>query len=133
MSYEAERAIAKAATPGPWKVHPLPDGKFGADWKSIWADVNNPVVMHDSYTRQEFGEAACHHGVEISEADAAHIAAFNPEFCLGLLDKLERYAAALRVWVCRGHREGGVGTHQAGNIDCDLAREALNATKANDD
>ena len=87
------RELHSKATPGLWLVEPLPDGKFGADWKSIWAG-REPVVMYASYTRQAFGEAECHHGVEISEADGILIAAMHNALP-ALLDTLERYRVAL--------------------------------------
>ena len=56
MSYEAERAIAKAALDGP------DDGSCGCE--ACWPPA------------------------------AEFWSTFNPEFCLGLLDKLERYKGA---------------------------------------
>ena len=94
MSYEAERATAKAAL---------------KHQEEQCAHTPHPCPLTD------------------------HQRTFDPGFCEKLLDENERYEKALLVWVCRGHREGGVGTHQAGNIDCDLARDALNPTEANDD
>ena len=83
MSYEAERAIAKAAQHG--------------------------------FAYRGFGYAA-------------HITTFNPEFCLGLLDKLERYEAALDdIMNIHDYQDRG-------NESYWLAKRALalNPTEAND-
>jgi len=56
-------------TPTPWRVEPLPDGRFGKDWKTIWSG-QTPVVLADSFKRTDFEETECHHGVQISDDDA---------------------------------------------------------------
>lgn len=58
-----------------WIVRATPEGKFGANWKSIWTESRQPVVTVDSFMRRANGEDECYHGVNISEANAALIAA----------------------------------------------------------
>lgn len=68
MSYEAERAITKAALAEP------------GEWYTATDDDEDEIIR------------------VLSRADLAHIATFNPEFCLGLLDKLEQIGS---LFVCR--------------------------------
>ena len=81
MSYEAERAIAKAAKHG--------------------------------FAYRGFGYAE-------------HIATFNPEFCLGLLDKLERYERLSKWMQCDWDCNDRLSS---GGCDCGF-QAALNQTEA---
>jgi hypothetical protein len=74
MSYEAERAIAKASTSGPWRW-----AEYKTDGWNAVIDANDTMIA------------------DCDANDGLHIATFNPEFCLGLLDKLERYERALEA------------------------------------
>ena len=70
------REKAEKATLGPWVVDP--DTRPGMEW-------NNHIVT-------EAGFRVCfmaHSGAADNEATAAHIAAFNPETALALLDVVE--------------------------------------------
>ena len=142
MSYEAERAIAKAATPGPREVVYDPDddhdsGRRCPSWWVKFKDAPPQMLYRDSTLMRE--------------ADAIHFATFNPEFCLGLLDKLERYEAALKTWKCfychgrgiepcmcdgqscrGGCDAGGKCSYCVGTGLSKEATVALNPTEAND-
>ena len=113
MNYEAERAIAKAATPGPREVvyDPDDDHDSGRRCPSWW------VKFKDAPPQMLYGDSTL-----MREADAIHFATFNPEFCLGLLDmaeKAERYERALLLIAPWGDGYDGA-----------IARKALNPTES---
>lgn len=54
------------------------------------------------------------------DAQATEIAALKDA-----REQIEGYRQALEHWICRAHRIGEHGEHQAGNPDCDYARRAL--------
>ena len=67
MSYEAERAIAKVATSGPWFAYLSLDHGWTVQHAGGWI-----ARLLDAVKRP-------------AKANATFIATFNPEFCLGLL------------------------------------------------
>ena len=80
------RAIAKAATPGPWITD------IGQGMAFVVAEVRTgrpggEVIIQCRPTVSRLRD------VVPNAANAIYAATFNPEFCLGLLDKLERYEA----------------------------------------
>ena len=88
MSYEAERAIAKAALAEP------------GEWYTPADDDEDEIIRI------------------LSRVDLAHIATFNPEFCLGLLDlaeKAERYEIHARALddLARVQSQDGNWNHDA--------------------
>ena len=104
MSYEAERAIAKAALAEP------------GEWYTPADDDEDEIIRI------------------LSRVDLAHIATFNPEFCLGLLDlaeKAKRYEKALQNIVLADVALSVDGQRVTWPID--EARDALNPTEAKDD
>lgn len=76
--YEKERAIALAATPGPWAMRDSDDGEL-----EFYIDSEKELDLGRIW-------GGCSH---LPEDDARFVATFNPQFVLGLLDRLERMGA----------------------------------------
>jgi hypothetical protein len=87
---EETAAKATAATPGPWEWIPGKDG---------WDTQNGPTLIragHDGEGDRELTEvlAGWGHdawGMDVSEADAAHIAHHNPAFVLANVGAQQRF------------------------------------------
>ncbi len=77
------RAIAKGATPGPRVVIYDPDDNHDSKPHPNWY-----VTFGEGFNASDTSL--------MNEADATFFATFNPEFCLGLLDKLEQLTGTCR-------------------------------------
>lgn len=80
------RKAAEAATPGPWKTHLVDDTCVVADSVDVATTCDSSNVERSDSYNNDF---------ERMEADAAYIAAANPQAILALLD--ERDALTARV------------------------------------
>ena len=69
------RALAEAATPGPWEDV---SNRYGYDVSETWAVEPVAPSVHN----------ICH--VTVGQRDAAYIAAADPQTVLALLDEIER-------------------------------------------
>lgn len=92
--YEAMRATAKLATPGPWRLSEDP-WRFRDDTEYVYGPANERIVEIN----------ATH-----SNEDAAHITAANPAAVFQLLTDFEEAVRLLR------HHTGDCG----GTIDADV-------------
>lgn len=98
MTTERLRELAEAATSGPWS---WTDGEnYSEDrWDYAYLD---PMVLHGAW--HNTGDA----GVGVNAADAAYIAAVDPQTVLRLLDDKDRLRAALET-IEALHAEGYCG------------------------
>lgn len=80
------RKLAEKATPGPWKTHLVDDTCIVADSVNVATTCDSSNVERSDSYNNDF---------ERMEADAAYIAAANPQTSLALLD--ERDALTARV------------------------------------
>jgi hypothetical protein len=116
------RKAAEAATPGPWKTHLIDDTTIVSDRVDVATTCDSSNVERSDSYNNDF---------ERMEADAAYIAAANPQAILALLDERdaltarvaaleaenEKLAAALNWYgenarLCRLiHSEGDAGRH----------------------
>jgi TRAP-type mannitol/chloroaromatic compound transport system substrate-binding protein len=80
------RKAAEAATPGPWKTHLIDDTTIVSDRVDVATTCDSSNVERSDSYNNDF---------ERMEADAAYIAAANPQAILALLD--ERDALTARV------------------------------------
>ena len=79
------RRLAEAATPGPWYLHTSDD--------TLVSSESGEIVQAQGEYMIEYASM---------EADAAYIAAANPQAILALLDRLERQSAlcaAMAKWL----------------------------------
>jgi hypothetical protein len=96
------RAIARAATPGPWAVqtdlHPHMFGgahkenRIRTDWIHGQLRDYYPIIT-GSFGIPAVKGGPTIHMVSLSAADAAHIAAAHPAAVLALLDEIDRLRA----------------------------------------
>lgn len=103
------RAIAEAATKGPWKV-----GNEDGDLDHYWRGGGSVVATADRKDLITF----CHQWRENRENDATFIATFNPAQALSLLDLLAAQAARIE------ELEG------AARLACDLLAERTHGSSA---
>lgn len=98
---EALREKAKAATPGPWKDVSTPNFDSGLVYTSVQPvtvdeDAMKPMaMMNGEYHVCRMSHTAAEWRFRYHRANAAYIAAANPDTILGLLDRLERAEKAL--------------------------------------
>jgi hypothetical protein len=103
------RAIAEAATPGPWRV-----GERPALSNGVWADGFTSSPDEDGVSGHLV--AWCHSEWR-DEADAAHIAAWHPGRALAALDVIEAARSLVECRMC---------SRETGTL-CDAHRPALRA------
>ena len=125
MNLAELRAIQQAATPGPWYFAPIME----MDENGCMSKATNlGWVSTDPHKGYLTVAEKCWDG------DAIYIATFNPQFVLGLLDRLERYEGALKeISIGRGafaldpyeHAKNCIAEMKA------VANEALNPTEDN--
>lgn len=92
------RKLAEAATPGPWTTPGgLSGGEhvvdFGIPPNAPFAVLTEPLDLRRSGGRYIPGSAICHADDNSSHANAAFIAALNPQTVLRLLDILSQPSA----------------------------------------
>lgn len=92
---KALRKIAEAATPGPWAWSKEPDG-WGDNGPNLETVERGPIWADGSQVAREqivtsWGHDA--HGICVEDANAAHVATFDPPTVLALLDELDTLTA----------------------------------------
>lgn len=91
---ERGRAIALAATPGPWEIHPHSETTVVQTSSSGRRPVANCNTVESNWADSE--EIA-----NYNLANARFVAAFNPRAVLGLLDENAKLrAAGKRLFLC---------------------------------
>ncbi len=125
------RRLAEAATPGPWHWEgDAPDGApehcpHGTEWTDHGPDLlpadSGPPDYKSVITSSGFDASSLH----ISDADAAYIAAANPQAVLALLDRVARLEVALRRCIDAAEVTAHLqeNQRQAGNFDWFAALE----------
>ena len=94
------RAIAAAATPGPWGA--ADGGSFGGWWISLNGDPSNVTIA----------------AVPLKLADADHIARFDPQTVTAMLDVIE----AAEGWLGDDDQTPGHAVGEKKNVRTALAR-----------
>lgn len=115
-NYDALRAAAEAATPGPWLVFDMdevdkrkgePMNEPGQGWYWVWAEHRLPHYggvfepeKHHPDCGAAMGEAKIEDGVGGKQeyADATYIAAASPDVVLALLDEVEALRADVSLF-----------------------------------
>ena len=98
IDFTALRAIALAATPGPWTVPPeFHDGSQEYRHDDEQIAIMGPAVDANDEARCFIVGSIYYDGPHLiaQPADTAHIAAFSPSTAIELLDELDRLRAAL--------------------------------------
>ena len=122
----ALRKVAEAATPGPWWTHHSTPSEVWCGDEALTLHLDQEGGTDDEWEAWE--RVGTRSIGDFGEADAAHVAAFDPPTALALLDRLEaaeRQVAAVEELADEWDAAGIVSVYESAAELAQILRAAL--------